>query len=286
MTAINSDKGFKGKRVMAFESRMAEQMRTLIARFGGDPLMAPSMREVPLEENNDIFEFGERLHAGQVDLIILLTGVGTRTMLEVLDTRWKREKTIGVLGQLPLVTRGPKPVLALREIGLQPTINVPEPNTWRDILTALDGQDLEGKRVAVQEYGISNPQLLQGLRDRGAMVDAVPVYRWALPEDLNPLMQAIHESVNHKVDVALFTSAVQVEHLLQVAERDGRAGEVKRACGRMMVGSIGPIASERLRLHDLPVDFEPTHAKMGVFVKEASEQAERILSAKRSKTVA
>lgn len=281
MTGNHIEKGFKGKRVMAFESRMAEQMRTLITRFGGDPLVAPSMREVPFEDNNDIFEFGKRLHAGQVDFIILLTGVGTRTMLDVLDIRWQREKTIGVLRQVSLVTRGPKPVQALREVGLQPTINVDEPNTWRDILTALDGQDLSGKRIAVQEYGISNSQLLQGLRDRGAMVDAVPVYRWALPEDLNPLMQAIHESVNDKVDVALFTSAVQVEHLLQVAERDGCAGEVKRACGRMMVGSIGPMASERLRQHDLPVDFEPTRAKMGVFVKEASEQADGILSAKR-----
>ncbi len=281
MTSSQTEKGFKGKRVVAFESRMAEQMHTLIMRFGGDPLVAPSMREVPFEDNNDIFEFGERLHDGQVDLIILLTGVGTRTMLEVLDTRWTREQTVNALTQVPLVTRGPKPVQALREIGLQPTINVDEPNTWRDILTALDGQDLSGKRVAVQEYGISNSQLLQGLHDRGATVEAVPVYRWALPEDLNPLMQAIHELVNDKVDVVLFTSAVQVEHLLQVAERDGRAGEVKRACGRVMVGSIGPMASERLRLHDLPVDFEPTHAKMGVFVKEASERADGILSAKR-----
>lgn len=281
MTAINSEKGFQGKRVVAFESRMAEQMRTLIRRFGGDPLVAPSMREIPLEENTDIFEFGERLHSGQLDLIILLTGVGTRTMLDVFHTRWQRETTIEVLGQLSLVTRGPKPVQALREIGLQPTINVPEPNTWRDILIALDEQDLAGKHVAVQEYGISNPQLLQGLRDRGAIVDAVPIYRWALPEDLNLLLQAIHELVSHKVDVALFTSAVQVEHLLQVAERNGQASALRRVYAKMMVGSIGPMASERLRLNGLPVDFEPTHAKMGVFVKEASEQADRILSAKR-----
>ncbi len=278
------DKGFQGKRVMAFESRMAEQMRTLIMRFGGDPLIAPSMREVPLEDTDDIFTFGERLHAGQVDLIILLTGVGTRAMIEVLDRRWPRDQTVNALSQVHLVTRGPKPVQALRELGLHPSINVPEPNTWRDILSALDGQKLEGKRVAVQEYGISNPPLLQGLRDCGATVDAVPVYRWALPEDLNPLIQAIDEMINHTVHIALFTSAVQVEHLLEVAERDGRADDVKRVCGRMMVGSIGPMASERLRLHNLPVDFEPTHAKMGIFVKEASEQAESILFEKRTHT--
>ena len=270
--------------MVAFESRMAAQMRTLITRYGGDPLVAPSMREVPLKENDDIFKFGERLHAVEVDLIILLTGVGTRTMLNVLDTRWAREQTINALGKVPLVTRGPKPVQVLREIGLQPTINVPEPNTWRDILSALDGADLEGKSVAVQEYGISNPALLQGIRDRGARVEAVRVYRWTLPDDINPLMQAIHESVNDNVDVALFTSAVQVEHLLQVAERDGHTGALKRACLHMMLGSIGPMVSERLRLRGLPVDFEPTHAKLGIFVKEASESAEEVLLAKRAST--
>ena len=241
------------------------------------------MREIPLEGNSDIFSFGERLHAGKIDFLILLTGVGTRTMLDVLDTRWTREQTVSVLGTLTLITRGPKPVQALREIGLRPTICVDEPNTWRDILLALDGKDLEGKRVAVQEYGISNPLLLEGLRDRGAVVEAVPVYRWALPEDLNPLMNAIDKTLNNTVDVALFTSAVQVEHLLEVAERNGRAEDVKRACGHIMVGSIGPMASERLRLHGLPVDFEPTHSKMGIFVKEASEETDGILATKRSK---
>ncbi len=285
MILNETDKGFKGKRVVAFESRMADQMRTLIARFGGDPFVAPSMQEVSLDNNRDIVEFGERLHSGQIDLIIFLTGVGIRKMIGVLDVYWTRDQTVNTLRKLSLITRGPKPAQALREIGLQPTINVPEPNTWSDILSALDGQSLERKRVAVQEYGASNFKLLQGLRDRGAVVDAVMVYRWALPEDLNPLMQAIDELVKHTVDVVLFTSAVQVDHLLKVAEWNSLANDVKRAFRRMMVGSIGPVASERIRAHSLSVDFEPTHSKMGIFVKESSERSEDLILIKRSKSL-
>ena len=214
-------KGFEDRYVLAFESRMAEQMRGLISRFGGNPFVAPSMREIPLEVNDEVFKFGTSLHNHEIDILILLTGVGTRAMLEVLDTKWEREQTLSKLRNILLVTRGPKPLQVLREIALQATINVPEPNTWRDILDALGGEVLEGKNVAVQEYGVSNPSLLQGLRDRGAVVKRVPVYRWALPEDLNPLLQAIDKIINHHVDVVLFTSAVQVEHLLEIAKRNG-----------------------------------------------------------------
>lgn len=274
-------KGFEDRYVLAFESRMAEQMRGLISRFGGNPFVAPSMREIPLEVNDEVFKFGTSLHNHEIDILILLTGVGTRAMLEVLDTKWEREQTLSKLRNILLVTRGPKPLQVLREIALQATINVPEPNTWRDILDALGGEVLEGKNVAVQEYGVSNPSLLQGLRDRGAVVKRVPVYRWALPEDLNPLLQAIDKIINHHVDVVLFTSAVQVEHLLEIAKRNGHVDRLKKACSRMMVGSIGPMASERLCLLGFPVDFEPTHSKMGVFVKEASQCAEEILLKKR-----
>src|SRR5256712_3838439 len=86
MTVEGERVGFAGLRVAAFESRMAEQMTQLIERHGGRPLGAPSMREVPLEENADVLRFGERLLAGEFDMVILLTGVGTRLMLKVLDS--------------------------------------------------------------------------------------------------------------------------------------------------------------------------------------------------------
>ncbi len=89
-----------------------------------------------------------------------------------------------------------------------------------------------GRRVAVQEYGTSNVDLLAGLEARGARVTAVPVYQWALPEDLGPLEDACRALATKQVDVALFTTATQVVHLLQVAERMGAADSVRAALGR------------------------------------------------------
>src|SRR2546427_3755727 len=97
MTVEGARVGFAGLRVAAFESRLAEQMRQLIERYGGRPLGAPSMREVPLGGKADGLRVGERLLAGEVEMGLLLTRVGTRLMLEVLDSRWPRGEKLAAL---------------------------------------------------------------------------------------------------------------------------------------------------------------------------------------------
>lgn len=274
--------GFAGLRVAAFESRMATEMARLITRYGGQPLVAPSMCEVPLQDNTEVLRFGEQLLARQFDMVILLTGVGTRTMVEVLQTRQPLDRIKAALAQVSLVARGPKPIAALKQLGLTPEISVPEPNTWRDILRALDARKkVAGLRIAVQEYGVSNAELLGGLKERGAVVSRVPVYRWGLPEDITPLRRTLDQILSGQVDVVLFTNAVQVEHVMKLLEQDRRAEEFQQALRQMVVASIGQIASERLRSYSLPVDLEPSHPKMGILVKEASEKAGAMLQGKR-----
>ncbi len=278
-----SSSGFNGLHVAAFESRMAGEMDRLIARYGGQPLVAPSMREIPLEDNHAVFQFGEQLLAGQFDMVILLTGVGTRTMVEALKTRLALDTIKAALARVSLVARGPKPIAALKELNLTPEIAVPEPNTWRDILQVLDDRKpVAGLRAAVQEYGVSNADLLEALRQRGANVTRVPVYRWALPENTTPLRQVLDAILASQVDVVLITNAVQVDHIMQILAQDQLVERFQQIMKRMVVASIGEIASERLRSFDLPVDLEPSHPKMGILVKEASEQAQMILAKKRS----
>lgn len=274
--------GFNGLRVVAFESRMADEMGRLITRHGGQPFVAPSMREVPLQDNREGLLFGEQLLAGQFDMVIWLTGVGTRTMVEVLQTRWPLDQIKAALGRVTLVARGPKPVAALKELGLAATITVPEPNTWRDILQTLDvATSLAGLRIAVQEYGVPSADLLKALQERGGHVTSVPVYRWALPEDTAPLRQVLDLILAGQMDVLLITNAVQVDHVMQLIEESRQAEPFRQAVRQMVVASVGPTASERLRSHGLPVDLEPSHPKMGILVKETSERAWALLQEKR-----
>ena len=278
--------GFAGLRVLSLESRRAAEMAKLIETYGGAAMLAPSMREIPLESNKEAQEFTRKLLAGGFEIIIFLTGVGARALARVAETVCTRDAFVAALQRVPIVARGPKPVAALKEMGVPVTLAVPEPNTWRELLAVLDrNRDtlaLGGKRVAVQEYGAPNPELLAGLAERGAKVTPVPVYEWGLPEDTAPLRQAAAALACGEIDVALFTTSVQVIHLLKIAGEMNLQEGVRQAFAHVLVGSIGPVTSEELRAHGIAADFEPSHPKMGILVNEVAQRSAELLSRKRN----
>ena len=282
--------GLAGLRVLSLESRRAAEMAKLIESYGGRAIVVPSMREIPLESNREALEFARRLGAGGFDVVIFLTGVGTRALARVVQTIYAIEQFANELRKITVVARGPKPAAALKELNVPVTIAVPEPNTWRDLLRALDEKaeavPLQGRRVAVQEYGESNADLLAGLKERGAQVTRVPVYQWALPEDTGPLRAAIEAIVRGEIDVILFTTQIQVGHLLQIAREMGRELPLRTSLARVVMGSIGPVTSEELREQGLPPDFEPEHPKMGFLVNEAAGRAGELLARKRGGSAA
>ncbi|MGH7864546.1 MAG: uroporphyrinogen decarboxylase [Candidatus Binataceae bacterium] len=261
---------------------MAAEVKSLIEKHGGVAIIAPSMREVPLDDNRPALDFADRLLRGEFDAVILLTGVGTRAMFQVMETRYARAALVAALARITTVVRGPKPTRALQEVGLTPTVVTPEPNTWRELIAELSGRvELDGKRVAVQEYGASNRELSAALEARGAQVTVVPLYRWSLPIDRAPLRGAIETIARGDADVAIFTSSNQVTNVMQVADADARAPAFARGLASMVVASIGPVCSEALRGCGIGVDFEPSHPKLGQLIKEAAERSAAVLAAKR-----
>jgi uroporphyrinogen-III synthase len=279
-------KNFEGLCVLSLESRRRAEMAKLIANHGGEAIVAPSMREIPLETNTEALAFGRKLFAGEFDMVIFLTGVGTRALARVVETIYPLEKYLAELRKVAIVARGPKPVAALKEWNVPVAITVPEPNTWREVLRALDENaaalPLGGLRIAVQEYGVPNVELLAGLEDRGAKITSVPVYEWGLPEDTGPLRSAISAIASNEIDVILFTTATQADHLLKIAAEMNEEEALRSALSRMVVASIGPTTSERLREFGIAPDMEPAHPKMGYLVSEAAQRSAEILQRKRS----
>jgi uroporphyrinogen-III synthase len=271
---------FDGLRVVSFESRRATEMGELIRRQGGDPFIAPSMREAPIENNVEAFEFAERLFRGDFDLMIFLTGVGTRALDKVLASRYPEERFADELRKIAVAARGPKPLAALRELKVPVAVTAPEPNTWRELMAALDGRT--ERHIAVQEYGKSNTELLEALRAQGAEVTPVRVYQWDLPEDLGPLREAVHRIAEGRADVAMFTTSIQLSHLFRIAAEEQATESMQQALGRMVIASIGPTTSETLEEFGLVPDITPSHPKMGFLVKETAEQAGAILERKRA----
>lgn len=268
--------GFHGLTVLTLESRRGAETVRLIESYGGKPMHAPAMREVPLSSNAEALKFADDLIEGRVNVVVFLTGAGARALSSLSAEAKREEQFHEALRKVRVVARGPKPLAVLREWKVPVAVAVPEPNTWRELLQAVDETklDLREKHVAVQEYGASNPELLEGLRVRGAKVTRVPVYQWDLPEDQTTLRGAIDAVADGRVDVALFTTSVQVVHLFQVAEAMGKREALKRALEHVIKASIGPTTSETLATYGLHVELQASRPKLGYLVKEAAEKSE------------
>lgn len=274
---------FSGLRVGSFESRMQAEMTQLIQNMGGVPTVVPSMREVPVDEHKEVLQFGNDLLAGKIDVLILMTGVGTRALVKILNSKNSPDKIHAALAKIKLVARGPKPIKALSELNLKPTIVVPEPNTWREILKTLDREvDLTGLSVAVQEYGETNNLFLAELGARGAKVKSVRVYRADLPRDTAPLRQFVSAIADGKFDVLLFTNATQVDNMMAIAREEGVVPKFREKISTMVVASVGPSCTAALKKYALPVDVEPERPMMGALVVEASNQSRTLVNQKRS----
>ena len=276
--------GFEGLRVLSFESRRAKEIAQLISKNGGVPTVAPSTREIPEEPDAEALGIIRRILAGEIDGIIFMTGVGARALIEAGANASSRENLLAALSKILVIVRGPKPAAVMREFNIPISLTVPEPNTWVEIVEVLDDNEgrlpLRGARIAVQEHGEPSPELYSALRERGAEVFPVHVYRWALPEDLAPLKAAIQTVVAREIDIVLFTASVQLTHAERIAQEMQMGQAFLDALKQAVVASIGPTMSQTLREHGIAVDFEPSHPRMGILVAEAAEKSAALLEDK------
>ena len=269
---------FAGMQVLSLESRRAAEIAELIRKQGGEPVLAPSMREAPLERNEAAFQFAERLFAGEFDMMILLTGVGTRLLHQTLATRYPPERFRQALRRMTVVARGPKPAAVLRGLDVPVTVAVPEPNTWRELLAAI--RDRPERRIAVQEYGRPNPD---------CSLDCGSAGRKSLPcASISGTCRKIPDLCVRRpgwppANCRWRCSPLRFKSSTCCAwRRGGNRSGCDRGSARHGDRSIGPSTSEALEEAGVHPDLEPTHPKMGFLVEETAQRAEEILRAKRT----
>src|SRR6266567_319073 len=243
------------------------------------------MREISLDSNQPILEFAEALMRGAFDLVIFTTGVGVRALVKIVSEHYDREKFLAALRSIKIAARGPKSSAALRELEIPIAVIAPEPFTWRSLMSALEaklGSSLQGMNIAVQEYGTSNPELLTALAERSISITRLPVYQWALPENIQPLREGVIALAHGHVDVVVFMNAAQVAHLFLMADRMDYSEALYEGFRSTVIGSIGPSTTEGLNVYGIVPDYQPTQSKMGFLIKELAERSANLLEEKRS----
>lgn len=273
---------FSGLRVLSLESRRAKEMEVLILRQGGVAFVAPSVKERAVDDAADAVNFVEQFEAGAFEMLICMTGAGITFWRDILNPTVSPERLGAALRRATIISRGPKPVGILRTLGVPVSVIIPEPNTWKEIVTAVAARP--ERKIAVQEYGRPNLEMSQALEQLGAKVTPIALYRWELPDDLEPLCEAAHRLARREIDVVLFTSSIQLDHLLQIANEEGVGAEVQRALRNdVAIASVGPVMTSTLEANGTPPDIIPNHPKMASLVKAAAERAAEILSRKRAR---
>jgi len=256
-------------RVVAFlESRMRSEMAALIERHGGTPYPAPVLQELYLKDDPDVQGLVQDVCNGQVDVVVLLTGVGTRALIESAAAMGLEQEFLQCLNTRTIIARSPKPARVLRQHNIHIDVMPPEPYTSQDLINAIQDIELSGKEVAVQAYGAPNSFLSQSLQERGASVREVTLYTWGLPEDTAPVVRLVDDLARGEIDAVAFTSQPQVVNLLAIAAQSGKEESLRESLGKnsVTIASIGPVCSRKLREKQIKVDVEPEHVHMGNLV--------------------
>jgi len=246
----------EGRTVALLESRKSDDMASIVRRMGGVPVCAPSVREVLRAQ--DVRPAMARVIDRSVDLVVVLTAAACEALFAEAERQGILSGVVDALNQTTIAARGPKPLLSLRRRGLAAGVVTGKPHTTDELMTALSTRDLEGSRILLLHYGEPNDVLSAGLTARGAHIEDLSLYEWALPEDLAPLNTLIDDTLSGRIDAALFTSQIQFRHLLSVAESRNQTTDLLRKLrDDVVVGSVGPVCSRALRASGIVPDVMP-----------------------------
>jgi uroporphyrinogen-III synthase len=271
---------FDGLRVLSLESRRAKEIEQMIGKAGGAAFVAPSVKERAVDDHGVALQFLEQLERGEYDMVICMTAVGLVFLRDTLAAHVPAERLAEALRRVTIVSRGPKPITVLRPMGVPIHVTIPEPNTWKEIVKAVASRP--ERRIAVQEYGRPNAPMNSALEALGAHVTPVALYRWEMPEDLEPLREAVRRVAAQECDVVLFTSSIQLDHRLEIAVQEKCEPALRQSLAESMaIVSIGPVMTAALEAQHLPPDIVPRHPKMWAIVAAAAEQSAGVLERKR-----
>jgi uroporphyrinogen-III synthase len=266
----------EGRTVALAEGRQLEELAQMLEKEGATALRCPMVSILDNPDGEPVHAWLRDLIAGQFGYVVLMTGEALRRLLGFAERAGLRDAAIAAVGRTRTVTRGPKPVRALKDVGLNPT-KVAEAPTTDGVIATLRREPLQGQTVGVTLYGGPNPSLEQFLQTAGASVRTVMPYVFAPASDAERVADLIARMGRSEVDVILFTSSPQVDRLYEVAAERGQEAELQRGLERTRVAAVGPVVADNLRQKGARVDICP---EQGFVMKNLVQQIKRVFEMK------
>jgi len=248
----------EGRRIVVPETREIEVLAGMLERHGATVIRCPLVAIRDAADPAPIIAWLERFVAAPPDDLILFTGEGLLRLNKLAGTLGLSEKFVASLARVRKITRGPKPARRLRELGLKADLPV-EPPTTAGIIACLSGENLGGRRVAVQLYP-DNPhtELLTFLFDAAGSVDPVLPYAYASAAEETRVIEAIRAMAAGEVDLIAFTSAPQLRRLRQVARAKACEDTLAEGFAKTKIAAVGPVVAAAIDAAGGTVAIAPT----------------------------
>jgi uroporphyrinogen-III synthase len=263
----------EGRTIALAEGRQLEELALMLEKEGATALRCPMVSILDAPDEAPVQAWLGELIASRFEYIIFLTGEGLRRLLGFADRKGNRQAAIDALGRTKMVTRGPKPVRALKEVGLAPTL-VAEAPTTEGVIAILRNEALQGRKVGLQLYSPSNAPLQEFLKSAGATVHSVLPYVYAPAADGQRVIDLVQQMVQGKVDAICFTSSPQVDRLYDVAAEHKIEKTLQDGLKRTRVAAVGPVVADNLRQRGRPADICP---EQGFVMKNLVQHIKREL---------
>jgi uroporphyrinogen-III synthase len=264
----------EGQTVALAEGRQLEELAQMLEKEGATALRCPMVSILDVPDPAPVVAWLRDLVADRFGYVVLLTGEGLRRLLGFAEREGLRDQAVAALGRTRTVTRGPKPVQALREVGLSPTMVAATPTT-EGVIETLRQESLGGQTVGVQLYSDNNPPLTEFLQSAGATVRTVLPYVYAPAADAERVVDLIRRLAGGDVDILVFTSSPQVDRLFEVAAEHGLDEPLRQGLHRTRVAAIGPVVADNLRQRNVPVHICP---EQGFVMKNLVQHIKRDLA--------
>jgi uroporphyrinogen-III synthase len=256
------------------EGRQIEELAQMLEKEGATALRYPLLSILDPPDDTPALAWLEELCADRFAWVVLLTGEGLRRLVACADRHGKRDAVLAGFGRTKTITRGPKPVRALQEVGLAPSRVAPAPTT-EGVIAALRNETLSGQTIGVQLYRETNPPLTDFLQQAGATVRTVLPYVYAPASDAERVVQLIERLTTGTVDALVFTSSPQVDRLFDVAQERHDEETLRRGLERTQVAAVGPIVADNLRQRGVRVAICP---EQGFVMKNLVQHIKRALA--------
>jgi len=290
-----------GFTVAVTADRRRDELTALLRRQGARVVGAPLVRIAPIEDDGALRGATQRCLEAPLDYVVATTGVGWRGWMSAAEGWGLGNALRAACAQAMVLSRGPKASGAVRASGLREAWS-PESEATDEVLAWLLEQPLEGKRIALQEHGAPLTEFVAALREKGAEVIEVPVYRWLPPEDRGAASRLVDSIIRRDVHAVTFTSAPAVTALLTAAgddrrlpllaafsgvveESNGLASDSSRArgdtatsaapvSGGVLAACIGPVCARPFTQLSVPVVW-PRRGRLGELARLVGSELQR-----------